>query len=399
MTSALARHQACVAAATSPSVGVRPVLREQAVARRCARGSRRARRRGCPPRARPASREQGRAGGRRRSRASREPAAPSGPPASRGRRRRSTAASGRRPSAGVGGEQGRGAEQGSGDAEAEAEGEGRAPPRRRPGGRRAASRGPRRRARPGSAEAAVRARPSAPQAQTAQASSPAAAGRGPRARRCPPSAGRRRACRPSPGASGSAPRARTAISAMAAAVARVDASTCRSSVVGDGCTLKQANARKRKYTRGSRLSDGGGAMRWQQLFADLQAQFEEEEAAAERSESASRARAEMGAVRLSRAAARRAGLAGLGHLPGRGAGRRRAGRRGHRTGCCSRTTRGRQNLVATAAVRAVGGPRPADGRRRSRPGAVRGCWTCAGRCGRWRATARPSRWSSTTGAC
>ena len=39
-------------------------------------------------------------------------------------------------------------------------------------------------------------------------------------------------------------------------------------------------------------------MRWQQLFADLQAQFDEEEAAAERSESASRARAEMGAVRL-----------------------------------------------------------------------------------------------------
>lgn len=39
-------------------------------------------------------------------------------------------------------------------------------------------------------------------------------------------------------------------------------------------------------------------MRWQQLFADLQAQFDEEEAAAERSESASRARAEIGAVRL-----------------------------------------------------------------------------------------------------
>jgi hypothetical protein len=40
-------------------------------------------------------------------------------------------------------------------------------------------------------------------------------------------------------------------------------------------------------------------MRWQQLFADLQAQFDEEEAAAERGEAASRARAEMGAVRLS----------------------------------------------------------------------------------------------------
>jgi hypothetical protein len=39
-------------------------------------------------------------------------------------------------------------------------------------------------------------------------------------------------------------------------------------------------------------------MRWQQLFADLQAQFEAEEAALERAESASRTRAEMGAVGL-----------------------------------------------------------------------------------------------------
>jgi hypothetical protein len=39
-------------------------------------------------------------------------------------------------------------------------------------------------------------------------------------------------------------------------------------------------------------------MRWQQLFADLSAQFEEEAAAAERGESASRARAEIGALRL-----------------------------------------------------------------------------------------------------
>jgi hypothetical protein len=37
-------------------------------------------------------------------------------------------------------------------------------------------------------------------------------------------------------------------------------------------------------------------MRWQQLFADLQAQFEAEEAAVERAESASRVRAEVGAV-------------------------------------------------------------------------------------------------------
>src|SRR4029453_1288615 len=39
-------------------------------------------------------------------------------------------------------------------------------------------------------------------------------------------------------------------------------------------------------------------MRWQQLFDDLQSQFEAEEAAAERAESASRTRAEGGAVRL-----------------------------------------------------------------------------------------------------
>jgi hypothetical protein len=39
-------------------------------------------------------------------------------------------------------------------------------------------------------------------------------------------------------------------------------------------------------------------MRWQHLFADLSAQFDEEEAVAERGESASRARAEAGALRL-----------------------------------------------------------------------------------------------------
>jgi hypothetical protein len=40
-------------------------------------------------------------------------------------------------------------------------------------------------------------------------------------------------------------------------------------------------------------------MRWQQLFADLQARFEEQETALERAETASRARAEIGAVLLS----------------------------------------------------------------------------------------------------
>jgi hypothetical protein len=39
-------------------------------------------------------------------------------------------------------------------------------------------------------------------------------------------------------------------------------------------------------------------MRWQQLFADLDGQFTEAEAAADRAESASRARAETGSVRL-----------------------------------------------------------------------------------------------------
>jgi hypothetical protein len=39
-------------------------------------------------------------------------------------------------------------------------------------------------------------------------------------------------------------------------------------------------------------------MRWQQLFADLEAQFAEAASAPERAEEASRARAEMGAVRL-----------------------------------------------------------------------------------------------------
>ena len=48
-------------------------------------------------------------------------------------------------------------------------------------------------------------------------------------------------------------------------------------------------------------------MRWQQLFADLTAQFDEAEAAAELAEAASRARAELGAVSL---AGRLAGSSG-----------------------------------------------------------------------------------------
>ena len=111
-------------------------------------------------------------------------------------------------------------------------------------------------------------------------------------------------------------------------------------------------------------------MRWQQLFADLQAQFDEEEAAAERSESASRARAEMGAVRLSQ---RLLGSLGASvSVTCRGAGQ--VGGVLVDVGSdwlLLEDDRGRQNLVATAAVRAVAGlgrgaapPEPA--------GAVRG---------------------------
>jgi hypothetical protein len=111
-------------------------------------------------------------------------------------------------------------------------------------------------------------------------------------------------------------------------------------------------------------------MRWQQLFADLQAQFDEEEAAPERSESASRARAEMGAVRLSQRL--------LGSLGGRVAVTCRGAGRvdGVLVDVGSdwlllEDDHGRQNLVATAAVggvavlgRATAAPEA--------PGAVRG---------------------------
>src|SRR5436305_7139669 len=111
-------------------------------------------------------------------------------------------------------------------------------------------------------------------------------------------------------------------------------------------------------------------MRWQQLFADLGAQFAEAEAAADRAESASRARAEMGAVLL---AERFAGA--VGHpvvLRCRGA--------GQIAGVLAEVgvdwllveeEAGREALVAAAAVLAVAGlgrgtaaPEP--------PGAVRG---------------------------
>jgi hypothetical protein len=95
-------------------------------------------------------------------------------------------------------------------------------------------------------------------------------------------------------------------------------------------------------------------MRWQQLFADLQAQFDEEEAAAERSESGSRARAEMGAVRL---VERLRGALGLPVVLACGAA-------GQVTGVLvdvgadwllTEDGRGRQDLVAATAVRTVAG--------------------------------------------
>jgi hypothetical protein len=95
-------------------------------------------------------------------------------------------------------------------------------------------------------------------------------------------------------------------------------------------------------------------MRWQQLFADLQAQFEQEEASAERAEDASRARAEVGAVALSD---RLRGAAGLSlALNVRGA--------GQLSGVLLDVgpdwlllsdDLGREVLVAGTAVRAVGG--------------------------------------------
>jgi hypothetical protein len=95
-------------------------------------------------------------------------------------------------------------------------------------------------------------------------------------------------------------------------------------------------------------------MRWHQLFADLQAQFEAEEAAAEGSESASRARAEMGAVRM---AERLRGALGLCVVLGCGAAGQVAGVLVD-VGVdwlLTEDERGRQALVATKAVRTVAG--------------------------------------------
>ncbi|WP_116452559.1 hypothetical protein [Blastococcus litoris] len=108
-------------------------------------------------------------------------------------------------------------------------------------------------------------------------------------------------------------------------------------------------------------------MRWQQLFDDLQSQFETEEAAAERAESASRTRAEVGAVRL---AERLGGAVGTAvAVDVRGAGRV-AGVLVDRGSdwLLVEDDRGRDQLVAVAAVRTVAGL----GRRTSLPEAAGG---------------------------
>jgi hypothetical protein len=95
-------------------------------------------------------------------------------------------------------------------------------------------------------------------------------------------------------------------------------------------------------------------MRWQQLFADLQAQFDEEEAAAERGESASRARAEIGAVQLVQRL--RGALGSRLSLTCRGAGQ--IGGVLADVGAdwlLLEDDGGRQYLVASSAVRAVAG--------------------------------------------
>jgi hypothetical protein len=111
-------------------------------------------------------------------------------------------------------------------------------------------------------------------------------------------------------------------------------------------------------------------MRWQQLFADLQAQFDEEEAAAERGDAASRARAEVGAVRLME---RLRGALGLPVVLGcRGA--------GSVAGVLADAgvdwlllagDGGRENLVALRSVRTVGGL----GRRTAVPEPAGGVWS------------------------
>ena len=95
-------------------------------------------------------------------------------------------------------------------------------------------------------------------------------------------------------------------------------------------------------------------MRWQRLFTDLEAQFEDAEAAAERAETGSRTRTEVGALRL---ADRLRGAIGLPvSLRCRGAGQVAGVVADVGTDWLLLTDdRGRETVVATAAVMAVGG--------------------------------------------
>ena len=138
-------------------------------------------------------------------------------------------------------------------------------------------------------------------------------------------------------------------------------------------------------------------MRWQQLFADLQAQFEAEEAAGEQAR-VGLAGAGRGRASWARRPAARCGGPPAGRwLRGRGPVSGVAASTSGRTGCCVEDDGARQCLVAPAAVRAVGGL----GRRTAVPesaGAGRAVdWTYAAPSGAWPATAAPSRSCSTTG--
>jgi hypothetical protein len=95
-------------------------------------------------------------------------------------------------------------------------------------------------------------------------------------------------------------------------------------------------------------------MRWQQLFADLEAQMEEAQAAEERSESASRARAEIGAIHF---AERLRGALGMPLTLGCGAAGQITGRLVEvgADWLLLEDEQARSCLVATAAVRWVGG--------------------------------------------
>src|SRR4051812_857040 len=106
-------------------------------------------------------------------------------------------------------------------------------------------------------------------------------------------------------------------------------------------------------------------MRWEQLFADLQAQFEAEETAAEQAESGSRARAEVGALVLGD---RLRGAVGLPLVLGCGGAGTVAGTLVDvgEDWLLVEDDGARQSLVASAAVRWVSGL----GRRTAAPEAV-----------------------------